>query len=261
MAGVTRIPRSRGGLSGVLLVLLGAWGGLAPFVGPYFGFAFTPDKAWQYTSGRLYLSIVPGAAALLGGLLILATRSRALGTIGGLLAVIGGAWFVAGQGIVTSLLDRPSISAGSPVTRSGSALTVTPAAYEYLEILAFFVGLGILIVFIGAIAIGRFSMVAVRDQVAAADDGGDYDNYLDATGEQPAVAPDQYPATTTGQYPIGQRPFPGEEPTQTQERFPSSAAEFPSGTGPFPAATGRFPSPSGQFPQSSSPFGASGSGE
>ncbi len=29
-----QIPRSRGGISGVLLILLGLWGGVAPFVGP-----------------------------------------------------------------------------------------------------------------------------------------------------------------------------------------------------------------------------------
>jgi hypothetical protein len=253
MAGVTRIPRSRGSLCGLLLVLLGAWGGLAPFVGPYFKFAFTPDKAWAYTSGRLYLSIVPGAAALLGGLLILVTRSRAVGVTGGLLAALGGAWFAAGQGIMTTLLKRPSISAGRPLSRSGTG--VSPATYEYLEILAFFVGLGILIIFIGAIAMGRFSMVAARDQVTttADDEDSGYDNYLDAGA--PSAAADPYSATAaTSGYPVGQRPFPGEEPTQAQDRFPSSD-QFQA-TGQFPTATGRFPSPSGQFPQSSSSFGS-----
>ena len=54
MAGMLRVPRSRGALSGVLLVLLGAWGALVAFVGPYFHYAFTPDRAWAYTSGRLW---------------------------------------------------------------------------------------------------------------------------------------------------------------------------------------------------------------
>src|SRR5580693_3477854 len=123
MAGVTRIPRTRGSLCGLLLVLLGAWGGLVPFVGPYFKFAFTPDKAWAYNSGRLYLSIVPGAAAVLGGLLVLATRNRGVGVFGGLLAAAGGAWFIAGQQIVAIALRQPSIKAGIPVTRAGAAVT------------------------------------------------------------------------------------------------------------------------------------------
>ena len=32
MAGMLRVPRSRGALNGVLLVLLGLWGGLIAFV-------------------------------------------------------------------------------------------------------------------------------------------------------------------------------------------------------------------------------------
>ena len=39
----------RGRLIGLLLMLLGGWGALVPFVGPYFGYAYTPDKAWVYT--------------------------------------------------------------------------------------------------------------------------------------------------------------------------------------------------------------------
>jgi hypothetical protein len=44
MAGMLRVPRSRGALSGALLVLLGLWGGLIAFVGPYFHFAYTPGR-------------------------------------------------------------------------------------------------------------------------------------------------------------------------------------------------------------------------
>ena len=47
MNGILRVPRTRGVLSGLLLVLLGAWGALVPFVGPYFHYAYTPDTAWS----------------------------------------------------------------------------------------------------------------------------------------------------------------------------------------------------------------------
>jgi hypothetical protein len=43
MNGMLRVRRSRGVLSGLLLVLLGIWGALIPFIGPYFHYAFTPD--------------------------------------------------------------------------------------------------------------------------------------------------------------------------------------------------------------------------
>ena len=49
MAGMLQMRRSRGAASGFLLVLLGAWGALIPFVGPYFHYAYTPDTAWNGT--------------------------------------------------------------------------------------------------------------------------------------------------------------------------------------------------------------------
>ena len=250
MAVVTRIPRRRGSLCGLLLVLLGAWGALGPFVGPYFRFAYTPDRAWAYNSGRLYLSVLPGAAAVLGGLLVLATRSRAAGLLGGLLAAAGGAWFIAGQGIVTVLLKQPSIKAGVPLTRHGAAAAArSVTSWQYLEMLGLFTAVGILIVFFGALAVGRFSMTSHRDVVDPADYGDDYPDPAD-TDPLGSAAGGQYAATTTDAYPVSSpRPFPGEEPTQAQERVPSA------GTGPFPSPSGQFPaSGTSQFPASRAPF-------
>ena len=243
MAGVTRIPRRRGSLCGLLLVLLGAWGALVPFVGPYFTFAFTPDKAWAYNSGRLYLSIVPGAAAVLGGLLVLATRNRGVGMLGGLLAAAGGAWFIAGQPIVRFALKRPSITAGVPVTRSGAAVTGSTTTWQFLEMLGFFTAVGILIVFLGALALGRFSMASARDLVDEDVYGGDdYLHPADDGQPQPAAV-DQYAATAAQSYPIGEpRPFPGEETT----------GQFPSPTGQFPASTATAFPPRGPFEPGSS---------
>ena len=76
MTGMPRVPRSRGALNGVRLVLLGIWGGLIAFVGPYFHYAYTPDKAFTYTAGRLWLEILPAASAVLGGLILGLTASR-----------------------------------------------------------------------------------------------------------------------------------------------------------------------------------------
>jgi len=164
-----RIRRSRGAVCGAALILLGLWGGLAPFVGPYFHFGFTPDKAWGYNTGRLYLSAVPGAAAVLGGVAVILTRSRIVGVTGSLLAALGGGWLIVGSGVTTYLLKVTSIRAGVPLSHSGSGLA-TPA-YGYAEQLALFAGIGALIVFAAALACGRVSMLSARDAADAAEAG------------------------------------------------------------------------------------------
>ena len=153
---------SRGRASGALLMLLGIWGGLIPFVGHYLGYTYTPDKAWAYTSGRLWLSIVPGAAAIVGGFFVL-VGGRAIAIPGAFLAALGGAWFVLGQYVVA--LHWASITPGSPIVAGGAPFNA--ATMKFLEGLGFFYGLGVLIVFIAALAMGQ-AVSAVK--VAAAEE-------------------------------------------------------------------------------------------
>ena len=97
MAGTLRVRRSRGALSGVLLVLLGIWGALIPFVGPYFHYAYTPDRAWAATSGRMWLEVLPGVVTLIGGVIVLASRFRPAAVFGAWLAALAGTWFAVGD--------------------------------------------------------------------------------------------------------------------------------------------------------------------
>jgi hypothetical protein len=255
MADVARIPRRRGGLCGLALIVLGAWGGLAPFIGPYLHFGYTPDSAWHYTQGRLYLSAVPGGVALLAGLLMAVTRSRTAGVIGGLAAALAGAWFLLGNAILGILLNHPSISPGTPLARSFGGMSL--AKWQLLEQIGVFVGVGILILFFGSIAIGRFSMLSHRDAADADDDDDDFGPSL--TSPTPATSSLGTPVTSTtgypgasgtypgtGQYPSGTRPFPGDEPTG---QFPApTTGQFPTTTGRFPGSPGGTATPSGQFP-------------
>ena len=158
MAGKLRIPRSRGALSGLLLILLGAWGALIPFIGPYFHYAYTPDRAWSYTTGRLWLEILPGVAAVLGGFIVLASARRPLALLGAFVAVLGGAWFVVGN-LVSSLWNKGVPAAGVPVGTNIDRLAQ--------EELGFFIGLGVLIVFFAALALGRFAVVGVKEAALA----------------------------------------------------------------------------------------------
>src|SRR5258707_2282682 len=152
MSGMLRIPRGRGTLSGVLLVLLGAWGGLIAFIGPYFHYAYTPGSAWSYTSGRLWLEVLPGAGALAGGLIALATASRPVAMFGAWLAAISGAWFAVGA--IIGHWAVAGLTAGTPV---GETLT------RVVEQIGFFTGLGVVIVFLAALALGRLLVVGIRD--------------------------------------------------------------------------------------------------
>ena len=242
-----QIPRSRGGICGVLLILLGLWGGLGPLVGPYFHFGFTPDATWHYDSGRLDFSIIPGAAAVLGGLLVAVTRNRALGIAGGLLATLGGAWFVAGGGVVTYVLKK-AISAGSPIVTATSG--AQPLALRpYLETISLFIGLGVLIIIVGGIAIGRFSMVAASD-VAGASDADGY--YGDFPSEPAAQAAQSYPRSYP---PAGgaSQPDLSQYPTTTGFGSGADPATITGGPGapgdlfppaPYPdTTTGQFPPP------------------
>jgi hypothetical protein len=150
--GRLRMPRSRGAMSGFVLVLLGIWGALIPFVGPYFDFAYSPDQGWVWTAARGWLEVLPGAVTVFGGLLLLGSGNRATAMFGGWLAVLAGAWFVVGRALATPL------GIGDP----GMPLAVTDAKRVMLE-LAYFSALGALIVFLAAAALGRLSMRSARD--------------------------------------------------------------------------------------------------
>ena len=151
-AGRLAIPRSRGAASGFLLILLGLWGALIPFIGPYFNFAYDPNTPWTWTPGRGWLEVLPGVLTVLGGLLLLTSGNRATAMLGGWLAVIAGAWFVVGR----------LFAAPWGLGDFGAPVADTLAGQMALE-LTFFTGLGSLVIFFGATALGRLSVRSLRD--------------------------------------------------------------------------------------------------
>jgi hypothetical protein len=148
--GRLHIPRSRGAASGFLLILLGIWGAVIPFIGSNFDFAYSQGQAW--TAGRGWLEVLPGAVTVLGGLFLLVSSNRATAMLGGWLTVIAGAWFVVGRAFAGPLALG---DVGTPVAASDTKRV-------WLE-LTYFYGLGALIVFLGALALGRLSVRSVRD--------------------------------------------------------------------------------------------------
>lgn len=186
--GRMRIARSRGAASGFLLILLGIWGALIPFAGPYFDFAFTPDQAWTWTEARGWLEVLPGVVTVVGGLLLLASRNRATAMLGAWLSVAAGAWFVVGRALAGPL----------GLGDVGAPVAATDTERVWLE-LTYFYGLGALVVFLGALAVGRLSVRSVRDVEYARRPLTTDETAVTHTGAEPAAVPaGDAPAEVTG---------------------------------------------------------------
>jgi hypothetical protein len=207
MAGMLQMRRSRGAFSGFLLILLGLWGALIPFIGPYFDFAYTPDKAWTYNTGRLWLELLPGAAVFLGGVFLMAARGRHTALFGALLAVAAGAWFVLGQSL-SPLWNHHVAMGGSPASST--------QYMRIMEQLGFFTALGVVIVFVAGAALGRIASVA--------------------SGIRPVDEVDEVPESTV---PAERVPVARTAPADTVpvERVPASAGPLPARTRMEPVAT------------------------
>lgn len=270
MANGVRTSRTRGSLCGLLLVLLGAWAGIAPFAGPALRFGYTPDQAWVSTQGRLYLSAVPAGVTVLAGLILIVTRSRGFGGFCAIVAALAGAWLIVGSAAIRLL---PASVAGSIGT---GAVLGAGAHRAILTSLAFFAGPGSLIVFTAAIALGRLSITAYRDYLrwppaeeagggglaglglagtrgAGGDADQGYGGYADPSaptqdlyGPQNPASGSTYPQDTyqgafgltedypaQGQYPRSQPPFP---PAQSPSETPGQTT--PGQTTPGPIGPG-----------------------
>ena len=208
MAGMLQMRRSRGAFSGFLLILLGLWGALIPFVGPYFNFAYTPDKAWTYNTGRLWLELLPGAAVFLGGVLLMAARGRHTALFGALLAAAAGAWFVLGQSL-------------SPLWNNHVALGGSPASStQYMQImeqLGFFTALGVVIVFVAGAALGRIASVA--SGLRPVDEADDVRETTDPAERVPAGRAASGDTVPVERVPAGASPLPARtrmEPVATR---------------------------------------------
>lgn len=148
------MPRSRGAVSGPLLIILGAWGALIPFIGPYFNWAYTPDRAWSWTTARGWLEVFPGVITVLGGLLLLVSANRATAMLGGWLAVLAGGWFVVGRAFASNFR----------ITDPGQPVASTNTKMALLEV-TYFSGLGALIVLLGGAVLALLSVRTAREVV------------------------------------------------------------------------------------------------
>jgi len=98
----TSVPRTARlplvlGFSAVLALLVGAWGGIAPYVGPVFGYSPDGTTAWHWALTPGVLALAPGALAVVAALALISDgRRRLRAGVTGFFLAIAGAWFVIG---------------------------------------------------------------------------------------------------------------------------------------------------------------------
>lgn len=156
-----RISRKTGAMTGFMLIVLGLWGGLVPLIGPYFGFAFGSHATWDLTMNRFWLDVLPGAAVVVGGLMLLWSGHRLSGTVASWMAMAGGAWFAVGPAF-SRLWEHGPGPIGVPLfghTR------------QTFELIGYFYGLGVVVMGLAAFALGRFvSRPALIEEPVVADE-------------------------------------------------------------------------------------------
>jgi hypothetical protein len=208
-------------VAGMIIVIGGLWGALIPYVGPYFHYSLGPDRTWTWTTGRLWLDLLPGIAAIIGGSLLLAAGPWPTGRLGALIALIAGVWFVVGPDLsyIWQAGGAQGVAHGSRVVRA-------------LEALGYHTGLGVLIAALAAYALPGFlrAPAPVLAEDAALAEGGTA--AARRRDRAPAAAADPAPAAAADRGPAAAAPTTAHEtarPAAGTVRRSDEAAPGPAG--------------------------------
>jgi hypothetical protein len=136
------------GAVGLVALVVSAWGGIIPYVGPAFGFSGDGLGSWHWNLSHAVLALIPGAIGFLFALSLMgrtaagATLRRVGLTFGGLIAIASGAWFVIGP-------------MAWPVLVNGGHYFVTSSPLGELEYqVGYALGPGLILAACGAFAMG-----------------------------------------------------------------------------------------------------------
>jgi hypothetical protein len=137
------------GTAGVIALLVSAWGGIIPYVGPVFNYSGDGSGSWHWNLAHTVLALVPGALGVLLGLFVIAEsrgvtvgRRRLSLAAAGTLLMICGAWFAIG------FLAWPVIANTGPYFVAATHLRVLADEVGYG------IGVGLILVFCGAYVVG-----------------------------------------------------------------------------------------------------------
>jgi hypothetical protein len=149
--GRSRVQSGRIGLgtAGLVAVLVSAWGGIVPYVGPAFNYIGDGSGSWHWNLAHAVLALLPGTLGVLLGLFVIA-ESRDITVDGGRLSLamagtmlmICGAWFAIGP------LAWPVIA------DSGPYFVAAPHLRLLADEVGYSIGVGLVLVACGAFVDG-----------------------------------------------------------------------------------------------------------
>ena len=154
---------------GLLSALVGAWGAICVFVGPYFDYRPTTATTWEWTTNNWLLHLLPGAVAVAAAVMILtlspvrrASSVRGPRGLAALLLTAAGVWFVIGPALWPTFQSSPAYATGTgPWTSFWNQLGAN-------------LGPGLLLAFFGGMALKASiarPAIAVGEPVDAGDPG------------------------------------------------------------------------------------------
>lgn len=144
--------------AGVLMLLLGAWAALVPFIGPVWGWSADGTGSWTWTAAHGWLFLLPGAVAFLGALMVLGgSVGGATGSApsGAFLSMLAGAWLVIGP-VAWPVLYGSHFFGGYG--------TLIGLSYW----IGYSLGPGVLLAMLGAYVMGRPRLLAASAPMVAA---------------------------------------------------------------------------------------------
>lgn len=148
-------------LGGILALLISAWAGIVPFLGPTFGFSADGAPSWTWNELHALGAVVPGAVGILMCLIVLACARRPMGLqSAGMLAASGFVLFLCGAWLTVAPLVWPVLV--GPYFHAASPLTTLEYWMGYAS------GPGLLMAAFGAMVIGRAGRESLTSEVALA---------------------------------------------------------------------------------------------
>ena len=144
-----RGPSGRLAMAGVFALMIAAWGGLVPFLGPAIRFSGDGTPSWYWDAPHALLWLVPGAVAFVAAAAVLGfvpTTRRGRGRVStaaaGFAMAVCGAWFVVGP-------------LAWPVLKSSAGVFVPASPLRELDYqIIYSLGPGMLLLLIGGMVIG-----------------------------------------------------------------------------------------------------------